>query len=309
MTDDSDEREFGIDEDELAASMRLRSYAVVRLPRDAADAVRALLEEAPAFFAGDVAHLTRPPADADGLPTYRGLFACEQRKVLFARLTASGAPSPNVPSLPHLAPACRSLHSTGLRLLRMLACGLSLPPDALTSLVAAPPPTHVLSGLEEEASILSLFAYAPRDEPGSSPPCAEHVDYTLLTIAPFATAPGLEVLDLEAFAWVAPESAHAPVGPMAVVMAGESLEFVTRGRVSATSHRVSKAFGRAGRCSCPYLLHAHPAARLTQWPLPKPCARVGGADAPTEEPASPGPFAKDFVRAMQRKKASAVYSQ
>ena len=46
MADDGfSQHDFGLSAHELAESMRRRSYAVVRLPRDAADAVRALLEE------------------------------------------------------------------------------------------------------------------------------------------------------------------------------------------------------------------------------------------------------------------------
>jgi isopenicillin N synthase-like dioxygenase len=95
----------------------------------------------------------------------------------------------------------------------------------------------------------------------------------------------------------------------AVVLAGEALEHVTGGCVSATQHRVTSRFGKTGRVSCPYLLYARRDARLQVL-----SGNIGrGARAAAASTAAAGGAtafltAEEFVRASQLRKASAVYA-
>ena len=134
-------------------------------------------------------------------------------------------------------------------------------------------------------------------------PCPEHVDYTLLTIAPFATEAGLEVLDLERFEWMLPEEGQR-CAPRAIVMAGEALEYMTKGAISATTHRVVHAFG-CRRFSCPYLLYPDPHAPLHRRRISSgECGGAGACEANAEEEVL---LAGDVMRASQLSKDSAVY--
>ena len=291
----------------LLQSLRSRSFAVVALPPSCTASVCALLSEARHFFsdqnAAERAALVEPPFAPDGTPTYRGCSESEARRIVFARLVGSDETCPVAAALPTLRQACLELHVFALGLLRALAAELALDDSALVDL-ADPPPSS--ADTHELSSLLSLFRY----EPGAATPCGEHVDYTLLTVAPFASAPGLEVLDLAAFEWQCPENAslESVAGPCcathAVVMAGEALELVSGGAISATTHRVvprwvePRASGEPHyRYSCPYLLYARPEARLSRWAL------EGQPPA-----ASEAPQARDFMRSSQLSKVSAVYS-
>jgi len=275
--------------DDFAHQMLTRNFAVIDLPEPLAHAVNQLLSsESVGFFSSDSKFsLEAPQQTENGAPSYRGYFGNAHREVLFTRLS-DGSALPAAEQLPSLSTACQGLHQLGCTLLQQLAEALQLPEDAFTKLLEQP------EHQGELASIMSLFQYRPAaDGAVDDAPCPEHVDYTLLTLVPCAATPGLEVLDLMKFEWCCPEL--PPVGRPAqsvVVMAGEVLEFVTRGRVSATTHRVATRFGPEGRRSCPYLLHAAHEAQLIRWP----------ADA-----AEAVPKACDFVLDSQLKKTSAVY--
>jgi len=169
------------------------------------------------------------------------------------------------------------LHSLGLLLLEAIGKEFALPKDALTALAE--------NTEGPSSSMLSLFEYA------AAGACPEHVDYTLLTIAPFAQVPGLQVLDLDTFEWVCPEAAGTNG---AVVMAGETLEFALGGRIAATTHRVNGSADT--RRSCPYLMHARKDAYLPRF-------------TDRNEDRLPPPITADaFVKLSQSRKESAVYS-
>ena len=293
--------------EQLCASLRTRSFAVVPLPLSVSSAVRSLVAEMPHFFGDENARerigLTHPAFASDGTPTYRGYSESDARKVLFARLTSSATCSPSPVALPSLQEACRELHAFSLSLLEALAMELvRSDPKTLTRL-ADPIPSASADGAApaELSSLLSLFRYRP----GAATPCAEHVDYTLITVAPFASAAGLEVLDLAEFCWRCPEKeaegngfAGGTHAMNAIVMAGETLEYITRGKISATTHRVVPAFGAVPRFSSPYLLYPRGDVRLARCVVqPSSCG---------EEPEAP--IAQHFIRASQLQKTSAVYS-
>lgn len=295
---------------ELVRNLRSRSYAVIELPIEASDAVNALLSETDVFFgascAAERASLSHLPFAEDGTPTYRGTAETAARSMLFVRLT-SGAPGvqPLPAALPSLPRASRLLHEVSLALLRAVAIGLNLMPDVLVDLadpMPNPPASERADG-KELSSILTLFRY----HSGSEDPCPEHVDYTLLTVAPFASAAGLDVLDLQDFAWRQPESEPPHVSSSAthaIVMVGEALEYVTRNRLSATTHRVSNVFGADGRLSCPYLLHARADASLIRLGAE---AR-GNRPAENRDAGAEPLLARDFVKRSQLQKVSAVYT-
>ena len=287
----------------FAQCLRRRSYAVIDLPRPAACAVaQLLLLEAPNFFrdTGATAGLEAPPENADGTPSYRGYFSTVARQVLFARLTHSGgtSPQPPQPHLPSLAAASLALHELGVSLLQQLAVELSLPAEFFTGSLSTRTTGTEGSG---QSSLISLFSYTGVE---GEVPCPEHVDYTLLTIAPFATEAGLEVLDLERFEWMLPEEGQR-CAPRAIVMAGEALEYMTKGAISATTHRVAHAFG-SRRYSCPYLLYPDPHAPLHRRRISSPggCGGAGAGEADAEEEVF---LAGDVMRASQLSKDSAVY--
>lgn len=102
-----------------------------------------------------------------------------------------------------------------------------------------------IGSAECEATSVSTCA-SPSPPEGQRLPCDEHVDYSLLTLAPFMAEPGLEVLDLRSCEWVCPEvvrGAGAGCGAasrrnLAVLMVGESLEMLSNNVLCATMHRV-----------------------------------------------------------------------
>lgn len=185
-------------------------------------------------------------------------------QVLFVRLSQDGELHPPRTTTSGMesisdaaATAYRELHTFAAHCLRAVGSGSDVSPEHLTALL------DYTSGQPREglsASFMSLFEYRPgpppsggqgiaSDRPASSVgfPCAEHVDYSLLTLIPF-TEPGLEVLDLKRFEWVCPEESNTtPSGDdsggrrLAVLMVGESLEMLSSGLLSATTHRVVSA--------------------------------------------------------------------
>jgi isopenicillin N synthase-like dioxygenase len=296
---------------DLLEALRTRSYAVVPLPSSALASVRALLlGEAQQFFADENAvergKLAHVPFE-NGTPTYRGCSESEARRILFARLTTAATVVPSSAFLPSLQQACMELHAFSLQLLRGLAEALAIEIGYDLSSLVHPSPTAPTKDADpdELSSILSLFRY----NPGIATPCAEHVDYTLLTVAPFATASGLEVLDLAEFEWRRPEDEAAGdeslVGVRAIVMAGEALEYLCGGTISATTHRVTPAFGGAHRFSCPYLLYPRPEAKLVRWVSQPPGSSSASSSAEQEQDA---PLAWQFMRDSQLRKTSAVYT-
>jgi isopenicillin N synthase-like dioxygenase len=82
---------------------------------------------------------------------------------------------------------------------------------------------------------------------------AAHTDINLITLLPVATAPGLEVQDLEGNWWAVP---YAPES--IIVNVGDMLQYATQGYYRSTYHRVvnpdSEDQGRS-RYSMPLFLH------------------------------------------------------
>eukprot|EP00658_Telonema_sp_P-2_P030394 TRINITY_DN2295_c0_g1_i18.p1 TRINITY_DN2295_c0_g1~~TRINITY_DN2295_c0_g1_i18.p1 ORF type:complete len:297 (-),score=59.13 TRINITY_DN2295_c0_g1_i18:871-1761(-) len=266
-----------------------RNWALIELPPSTASAVKQLLlSEAAHFFRSPLFdELKEPPTTEHGAPSYRGTFTNSHRSVLFARLAGDGA-LPCCAQLPSLDQVCVELHEVGREVLVCLEDRLGMQGSTLHGLL------EPQGWCEERASILSLFEYKASVERHHDSACPEHVDYSLVTIIPCAAAPGLEVLDLDCFEWKSPEQG-SECCKHAVVLAGEVLEYVTRGRIPATTHRVVNHFQEEPRISCPYLLHAAHKANLARWP---------GEDG-DELLVS----AAEFVLKSQLAKKSAVYEQ
>jgi hypothetical protein len=85
----------------------------------------------------------------------------------------------------------------------------------------------------------------------------------LLTVAPPSTFPELELECPDSGALVLPEIGLGP--DEWVVFAGETIGFMTNGRLNAPIHRVPWVdTGGAFRCSMPFFLRASPSAELLQ---------------------------------------------
>jgi isopenicillin N synthase-like dioxygenase len=85
---------------------------------------------------------------------------------------------------------------------------------------------------------------------------AAHTDINLITLLPVATAPGLEVQDLEGNWWMVP---YAP--DSIIVNVGDMLQYATEGYYRSTFHRVvnPEFEGKArSRYSMPLFLHPRP---------------------------------------------------
>jgi hypothetical protein len=108
-----------------------------------------------------------------------------------------------------------------------------------------------------------------RDKPPESAPTSfssgQHADMGILTLGPLSTHPALEIVDRATGSVVDAEAGlSAPLGDC-VLLAGETLEFVTGGAVKACIHRVpwvDRQQDAPPRRSAPFFLRAHPAARL-----------------------------------------------
>lgn len=311
--------------DSFVDSMLRRGFGVVPLPSAVVDDVASVLhQDGPEFFGQatqEKLRFAQPHVDAHGCPTYRGYVQMNGvRELLFLRPRVDGSFGAEHGALPSSAAmngvVC-GLHKLGLRLLADLGVALGGVGDELTELADPCPAAHVRAigsgggggeraerAQRELSSILTLIHYDPTPGYSDDPDvCADHVDYTLLTLIPLGCARGLEVLDVTAPGFVQPEvevvMRGEPPEQFAVVLAGEALERVTGGRITATQHKVTAQFGQSGRVSCPYLLYARADARLAAV-----CARQGAAAAVADPP-----LAADFVRASQLRKASAVYAK
>lgn len=91
---------------------------------------------------------------------------------------------------------------------------------------------------------------------------AAHEDINLLTLLPAATAPGLEVKDLDGN-WHKVECDPGSI----VVNVGDMLQEATGGLLKSTTHRVvnpDSASANVSRYSMPLFLHARPEVRLSE---------------------------------------------
>jgi len=311
----------------LLTALRCHSYACVALPDAASEAVDKLLALAPGFFASRQLE-----------PSSRNYFGFHKnvtrdKEVLFARLTADGSLNPSGELCAQgcsmfaeaAGTAFRELHACAARALSAIARGLGAAPGQHAALLDSPSGQPRGGGEDVSASYLSLFGYginqlagsaeceatsvstcaSPSPPEGQRLPCDEHVDYSLLTLAPFMAEPGLEVLDLRSCEWVCPEvvrGAGAGCGAasrrnLAVLMVGESLEMLSNNVLCATMHRVAPRFQRR-RLSCPLLLHP----RDNAWLDPASFGAGAGSGRPPQ-------LAGRFIAESQRAKQSVIYTQ
>jgi hypothetical protein len=108
-----------------------------------------------------------------------------------------------------------------------------------------------------------------RDKPPESSPASfssgQHTDMGLLTLAPLSTHAALEIIDHATGSIVGAEAGLSATLGDCVLLAGETLQFVTGGAVKAAIHRVPwvvRPQAAPPRRSAPYFMRAHPAARL-----------------------------------------------
>jgi isopenicillin N synthase-like dioxygenase len=121
------------------------------------------------------------------------------------------------------------------------------------------PLTGTIAGSRE--TLLRILHYPPitgGEEPGAVR-AAAHEDINLITLLPAATAPGLEVKDLQG-AW---HAVSCDPG-MIVVNSGDMLKEASRGYYPSTTHRVVNPDERGvSRYSMPLFLHPRSDALLT----------------------------------------------
>lgn len=147
-----------------------------------------------------------------------------------------------------------SVHHLCLKILKTIEEDLNLVPGQLTETVSkAPfPPT------ENSSSLLRLFAYDPSSEEGAA--AAAHKDLGLLTIIPCSQVPALEVIDDQKEGqWINVEKIADKTD--VIVLAGRTLELMTKGKYQAASHQVKNSPKK--RFSIVYQLRAEPNAQIS----------------------------------------------
>ncbi len=109
----------------------------------------------------------------------------------------------------------------------------------------------------EGNSVVRVIHYPPvgPDAPEGAVRAAQHEDINLLTVLPASTAPGLQLLTRDG-EWVEVDVAEG----MMIVDTGDIMQYLTGGRVPATTHRVVNppGFAERSRFSMPFFLHPRP---------------------------------------------------
>lgn len=132
------------------------------------------------------------------------------------------------------------------------------------------PENMVLANTTDEAyqygaSVLRIYDYRNKAPISSSQPlvandsCGVHADLGLLTISPTATIAGLQIWSLERMLWTDIESGAE--AKHVSLFAGETLGYLTNGRLPGTLHRVPAIYGSGDgprRMSMPYFLRSRP---------------------------------------------------
>jgi isopenicillin N synthase-like dioxygenase len=124
-------------------------------------------------------------------------------------------------------------------------------PEAIATQLSMPLSEMIANSSQ---TLMRPIHYPPLPEKGmNGVRAAAHTDINLITLLPVATAPGLEVQDLEGNWWAVP---YAPES--IIVNVGDMLQYATQGYYRSTYHRVvnpdSEDQGRS-RYSMPLFLH------------------------------------------------------
>lgn len=156
-----------------------------------------------------------------------------------------------------------ALDAAGRALLRALAPGLGLSPDALDPMVAG------------GTSILRVLHYPPitGDAPPGAVRSAAHEDINFLTLLVAAKGAGLQLLDRDG-SWLPVETDPTNL----IVDSGDMLQRLTGGIIPSTTHRVVNPSGpNVSRYSMPFFMH--PASHVSLATLPS-CANGPKVQAP-----------------------------
>ena len=230
---------------ELAARLRAKHYAVLRLPgfdggrlRSAAEAL--LDDDAALLRVGGAA-----PVAPDRPAEFVGVFGGDgPGRFAEGRYGGDGRARP-----PGLAEEAGPALDESRRVLGALGALLSraLLPDAEARVaddVSA-------DGGRREVSTTAhrLCRYAPSSE---AVVFGAHTDTSFFTLVPLSSPPGLEVFDPSLDAWVRPEAAEGAEATDVLCMPGEFLELASAGAFRAVVHRVLG--GPTKRVSTPLLV-------------------------------------------------------
>jgi hypothetical protein len=145
-----------------------------------------------------------------------------------------------------------------------------LRPALTVALPAADRAAELLQDPREQAYGSSVQRFlVTRDKPPQSAATSfssgQHADMGILTLSPLSTHPALEIVDCATGSVIHAEAGLSASLGDCVLLAGETLAFLTGGAVKAPIHRVpwvERQPGSPPRLSAPFFLRAHPAARL-----------------------------------------------
>lgn len=226
---------------QLLSELIDRSWTTAPWPQPRA-ALSALSEKWATFFASaDKDHYRGAPTCLDGFFPMNSERAVGRTvadpKEFFHIYEASTLP-------PFLAPETRTLHAVccevASNVMKCVAGGLALGSD--------------INLITSRRTLLRIVNYPP--SASECPFAAEHTDITLLTIIPYETAPGLEILAPEGIT-----ALDAPAG-RALILAGDMLELLSGGRIRSTRHRVRESAG--GRQSFVFFANPDDETRLDE---------------------------------------------
>lgn len=284
----------------LAGSLEQYGFVAIEKHSVGADDIRAVYSEFETFFELDDAAKARCAGVAGGqrgftpfglehaknssLPDLKEFFHVGRELPPGHRRSADYPANVWPTELPELRARSLAVYDAldecAARLLEALAIAYKLEASAFASM------------LVEGNSILRALHYPPvaPSAPGGALRAAPHEDINLITLLCEATDAGLEIFTA-ADGWLPVEAVPGQI----IVDAGDMLQWVTGGVISATTHRVVQPTEAAGRdrYAMPFFAHPPPGCELrvlTPFETPERCAAY--------PPTTAGAYLQERLRAI-----------
>ena len=242
----------------VVASLLSRSYAVVTLSEEATPP----LGQREAFLARafDLSHdIKISCGEFRTVEGYSIGYKREGRREFFeSRVTRLATMEPLLPLEKYedyVIGLCRTLNNIGMHILSEISRVIGLDSAFLSDLVdwdLCPLPDAPFS-----ASVLRICSYPPSQEEISF---GAHTDTSFLTICPICDVPGLEVFDPQDRRWRDIEAEVHGSGAV-IVLVGELLQILLKGRFRACVHRVRSPL-EGHRFSSPWLIRGRRRATI-----------------------------------------------
>jgi isopenicillin N synthase-like dioxygenase len=267
----------------LCASLRERSFAVVKLPESERETISDFNRSCTCFFgleqkikqklAGDLRHVNGQLV---------GYQQNEDREFLETRMDSDGDPLPLIPSkiVPGYEQSAAEVYKMmtilGREVLSAIARSLCIDPQVFLSAVDVPG--------EMTASVLRICHYgkkmegseqasAPKGSDSSAVAFGEHTDSSFVTLALCSLVPGLQIKASDTNTWCLPEENRDSLD--VIVFVGEFMQVLTKSAYKAAVHRVLRPSAESpeDRVSFPFLLRGRHQAILntsrlqTQYPF------------------------------------------